>query len=184
MAKLYNIKGKKAFPTEAASNIWYIKEIQDKYGEANTGDLLYYSDCLYSLDPEENPFADLDEDVKHETIIRACFPELELFIDFEDPVIIQFLDLVKDLYETSSYRVHKGFKNVLDKLAISLQYAYVDLTKADGNSGELKKAAEVYDEIKNRYKVSYREMMEELEVEHNRGGRKSSAYQGVSKKLK
>jgi hypothetical protein len=57
------------------------------------------------------------------------------------------------------------------------------LTKAEGNSAEFKKAAEVYDEIKLRYNKSYSEMMEELDVEHNRGGRQSSAYQGINKKL-
>ncbi len=183
MAKIFDIKGRTAIPTELSSQIWYLQDIIDEYGVETSGKIFYFFHCMYDLNPETNPFADKPEPEKKEAIIRATCPELFLTLDLDSPLIENAMELVKELYETPNYRIYKAFKKLLDKLSFAIDHVHVSLSKEDGNSGEIKKATEMYDDIKMKYSSSYKELQEEMEIKKRRGGAPNSRSSGKSKDL-
>lgn len=180
-AKLYDLKEDGVLiPTEHCHAIWYLKNIIDEYGEQNAAKIFYYFHCMWSLDPDDNPFANVQEDQKKEIITRNVIPPN---IDIDDPLIEEGLELTGVVYDTANVRMHRGFKRVMDKLSYELNFVHISLNKEDGNSGEIKKASDLYKQLKIDCKESYKEMMEELGTTEARGGRTRNKYSGKSEEL-
>ncbi len=122
---LFDIDNKGAAKiTKPIKEIWYLKAILDKYGEEKALKLFQIFDKCYNLNPNENPFANLTEDTKFETVLRSTYPELEYEIDMEDDLIQQALDLVGELYETNKYRAYKAIKIAYEKIIKQLQATF------------------------------------------------------------
>lgn len=166
-------KNGKARITKHVKDIWYLNEIVDRYGEANALKLFRIFDFVYNLNPEENPFANIAEENKYETVLRSTYPELETIIDLEDDIIEQALDLVGELYETPKYKAYKAIKVMYEKLIKEMEYTEVSLRKEDGNMGEIKKALESFKELNKEQHESFKELEEEMNKMNRRGGRET-----------
>ena len=163
----------KAKITSHVKDIWYLSAIVDKYGEENALKLFKIFDFVHNLNPVENPFANLPGENKYETILRSTYPELDLVVDLEDDLIQQALDLVEELYSTNKYRAYKALKTAYDKLTKELEFTDLSIRKEDGNTGELKKAIEIFESLNKKLSESYKELEEELGVAQYKGGVKS-----------
>ena len=185
MAKIFDINIKKATctPTEIASNIWYLQEIISLYGQVKAGKIFYYFHCMYHLDSETNPFADLPKDKRSETIIRACFPEVDIEIDFDLPVMLAALDLVKELYETRPYRLYEAINSTMDKLTDAITFTPITLTKSEGNIGEMNKALISYDTMKIKAAEAKKAYIEDNETIEYKGGRTDTGFSKSNKIL-
>lgn len=159
--------------TNHVKDIYYLSAILEKYGEDNALKIFKIFDFVHNLNPNENPFANLPEENKYETVLRSTYPELDLLIDLEDELIVSALDLVGELYETPKYRAYKALKVAYDKLIKELEYTHMSLRKDDGNVAEVKKALEVFENLNKKLSESYSELEEEIGVIKNRGGVKS-----------
>lgn len=176
MIKLFDVnKSKDIIPTEHCYTIKYLKDIIDTYGETNAGKIFAYFHYMHSMNPDENPFYNLPDNEKKEVIVRNVIPPK---IDVEDELIEEGLSLVKKLYETANYRLYKSCVKLKDKLAETLSYAYVSLSKEDGNTKELKSAIDLEAALNERTKVAFKEMMDEMGVTESWGGRKRNKYAG------
>lgn len=164
-------KSGKARITKHVKDIWYLSAIVDKYGEDNALKLFRVFDFVHNLNPEENPFANIAEENKYETVLRSTYPELETLIDLEDDLIEQALDLIGELYETPKYRAYKAIKVMYEKLIKEMEYTDVSLRKEDGNMGEIKKALDSFKELNKEQNESYKELEEEMAITMLRGGR-------------
>jgi len=150
--------------------IWYLKAILDKYGEEKALKLFQIFDKCYNLNPNENPFANLTEDTKFETVLRSTYPELEHEIDMEDDLIQQALDLVGELYETNKYRAYKAIKIAYEKIVKQLQYTHISLSKEDGNMAEINKALAAFEDLNKKQNSAYKELEDEMQVKQVKGG--------------
>lgn len=162
-------KSGKAKITKHVKDIWYLSAIVDKYGEESALKLFRIFDFVHNLNPEENPFANLSEENKYETILRSTYPELEALIDLEDDLIEQALDLVGELYETPKYKAYKAIKVLYEKIVKEMEFTEVSFRKEDGNMGEIKKALDSFADLNKKQNESYKELEEEMEISKARG---------------
>lgn len=166
---LFNFKDGKVSITDHTRTIWYYNNIIEKYGEHIALKLFIVLHYVADLSPD-NPFHDISENEKLETIISGICPEIVLEIDWNDYEIIDAIEYTRKLYETKAYRKYLASKSLWDKLSKKVYTTYVDLTKADGNSGEIQKAFKLFSEIGEQMKKDYEEFVEELGVRKMRGG--------------
>ena len=156
--------------TKHVKDIWYLNHIVETYGELVALKLFKIFDFVYNLNPQENPFANLPEDNKFETVLRSTYPELEMEIDLNDQVIESALDLVGELYETNNYRAYKAIKIAYEKIIKELEYTHISLNKEDGNMAEINKALSAFEDLKKKLSSSYKELEEEMQMKQVRGG--------------
>lgn len=178
VVKLFNIDGDIATPTDLCYHIPYLKDIIDEYGD-NAVRIFRFYHYMWDLNPNTNPYTNLSEEEKIEVVTRNICPD----IDIDAPLIQEGLELVGKLYETELYRVYKGFKKTIDKIATEISFVKVSLYKEDGNSGEIDRAVKLYDNLKTRLKEAYQELMDEMNVTTARGGGKRSYDVGKSEEL-
>lgn len=160
--------------TKHVKNIWYLNYIVETYGEQNALKLFKIFDFVYNLNPKENPFANLIEENKFETVLRSTYPELETSMDLEDDVIIQALDLVGELYDTPKYRAYRILKITHEKILKQLEFASIHLTKDEGNMAEITKALNMSEELSKKMNDAYKEYEDEIEILRHKGGREST----------
>lgn len=157
--------------TKHVKDIWYLQAIVDKYGETNALKIFKVFDNVHNLNYQINPFANLEDDKKFETVLRSTYPELELTVDLEDDLIMQALDLVEDLYSTEAYRGYQVIKTTYNKLNNKIKFSNLSIDKDTGNMGELQKALSLLPELKKQMKTAYSELEEEMDVIKFRGGK-------------
>ena len=162
-------KSGKAKITKHVKDIWYLSAIVEKYGESNALKLFRIFDFVHNLNPEENPFANIAEENKYETVLRSTYPELETLIDLEDDLIEQALDLVGELYETPKYNAYKVIKTTYEKLRKELQFVDISLRKEDSNISEIIKAMNEFENLNKKQNESYKELEEEMNLSRARG---------------
>jgi len=178
MINLFDIEGDVIKPGKDCFSIDVYRKIMDKYKE-DSGKIFAFYHHMCDLNPDTNSFALLPEDQKIEVVSRAVFSD----IDLEDDLILEGLDIAERLYETPNYRVYKGFKKLMDKLAIELSYTYVSLNGDDGNISEIQKANKTYQELKIALKDSFKEFQEEVGTDEVKGKGVSSYDAGKSEEL-
>jgi hypothetical protein len=157
-------KSGKAKITKHVKDIWYLNEIVELYGEVNALKLFKVFDMVHNLNPQENPFANIPEETKYETVLRSTYPELELNIDLDSDLIEQALDLVGELYDTPKYRAYKAMKIMFEKIVKSIEYTDPSLNKESANIAEIKKAVEMFEDLNKKQNEAYKELEEEMDV--------------------
>lgn len=161
MDSLFKFVNGKATITEIARSIWYYSNLIDKYSEEEAVKLFTVFQYMADMNPATNAFVNIGESEKLETIIRSVCPELDISIDWDDIEITEAIELTRKMFETASYRKYLASKTMLDKITYELQYTHIDLSKEAGNSGEIKKAYELFSMVKEETKKLYEEFLEE-----------------------
>lgn len=160
MDSLYNFINGKATISDHSRNIWYLSNLIDKYGDDDALKLFTVFQYVVDLRPT-NPFANVAEHEKLETVIRSVCPELSISIDWDDIEITECVELTRKLFETSSYRNYLASKILADKINYKIEHTYVDLTKEGGNSGEIKKGYDLFTSVTEQTKKIYQEFLDE-----------------------
>lgn len=162
--RLFDIVNGVVTPTEHCYTIAAYKNVIDEFGE-NSGKIFAFCHYMCSLNEKTNPFALLPEAEKEEVITRQICPE----IDTGHLVVREAWELTRQVYETTSYRLYKGFKMNQDKLGMLLQTTEWTTGK-EGNILQLVAAAKAYPALREAYKQAYREYQEEQGNNQARGG--------------
>lgn len=163
---LFDIQDEVVVPTAHCYTIAAYKNVIDEFGE-HSGKIFAFCHYMYSLNEKTNPFALLLEEEKEEVITRQICPEL----DTDSPVVREAMELTKKNYETSTQRLFKGFKMMLDSMGIYLQNTPVTGGQ-DGNINQVVAAAKAYPALREAYKQAYREYQDEQGNTEARGGAK------------
>lgn len=129
---------------------------------------LFYM-CCY--DPDSNPFFNIKESDREEMIMK----QLEPGFTTEDPGVAEALDLCKELYTTPTLRAFLGIKIALDNIADFMSTTKITAGK-DGNAAEMRAFAEKYDKIRQSYKGTEKDLIEEQQSRIRGGG--GLAYDG------
>ena len=171
--QLFQIKNGRATITDHCRTNAYYNQIIKKYGESDAVKIFTVFQYASDLNPETNPYANVSETEKLEIIIRACAADLPLFIDWDDELLQEGLQLSQKLFETGAYRAYLAIKSLRDKLTDSIHQAQVTLTKDEGNVGELNKALLMYETINESTRKAFSEFEAENGTVQRKGGRKA-----------
>ena len=154
--KLFDMDKGVLVPSEHCYNLNTLKDIIEAYPDDHMAifSYLFYMTCP---DPDVNPFVNLKEFEKEDTIME------QLKVDTwssEDEQIIDALAFCTKLYETPTLRAYTGIKHMLDKLA-----TYMDETEIthgrDGNLTALANVAAKFDAIRGSFKGAMEDLQKE-----------------------
>lgn len=171
--KLFDIRNGKAHITEHCYTITYLKEIIEKYGETVACKIFTVFQYMADLNPETNPYANIAEDEKLETVVRSVCPDLSVDIDWEDEILQEGIELTRKQFETGTYRAYLAIKTLRDRLTKTIETAQTSVSRDDGNMGELTKALSIFEVMNESARKAFSEFEAENGTVQRKGGRKA-----------
>ena len=162
--KLFDIKDGVVVPTEHCYTIKELKVIMDERPDDYMKIYLYlfYMCCP---DKEENPFFNTDALVKEDMIYNSINAEFSL----EDEIVLEALDFCEKLYTTVTVRAYVGFKTMLDKVSAYMKVTAISHGR-DGNLTAMINAGKNFHALKESFKAVEKDVEEEMQTSHARGG--------------
>jgi len=157
---LFNFVNNRATISDHVRNIWYYNNIIEKYGEEDACKIFTVFQYMADLRPT-NVYHNIAEQEKLETILRTVCPELSISIDWDDIEMTEAIELTRKLFETPKYRNYLASKTLADKINYQIHTTYVDVSKESGNSGEIKKAYDLFTMVTEQTKKIYQEFLDE-----------------------
>jgi hypothetical protein len=155
MIRLFDIQNQTVVPTEHCYTLKFLKDIMDTYPEEylNIYAYLFYMTCP---NPDLNPFFDVPEMDKEELVLR------EVAADFstDDDLIVAAMKRCEKLYQTPTYRAYMGMKSMVDRLATYMETTDIEHGR-DGNITALINAAAKFDQIRQSFKATYKDLQDE-----------------------
>lgn len=155
MIRLFDVENGKVIPTEHCYIIKFLKDIIDNYPNnyIKIYSYLFYMSCP---NPELNPFFDIEETDKEDIILE----QIECDFSPEDDIIRKALKMCYKLYETPTSRAYAGIKSMLDRLAKYMETTEIEHGR-DGNITALVNVAAKFDDIRQSFKGTLRDLEEE-----------------------
>jgi hypothetical protein len=146
---------------------WTIKPLRDiiEFYPDDYDRVIQFLHCMVSLNPLDNPFADVAEEEKEEVILRA----LAVDVDTNNDIIKDGLECVYICYSTPLFRSYESLKIMRDKVNFKLKNTEIDFEK-DGNSinvTNMIKSLSVFNKEMKEAKKAYLEEQGEI---RGRGG--------------
>lgn len=166
MIKLFDIQDNVVVPTE---HTYMLADLAIIRSEFHTCYLQAYAYIFYMTcpNPEFNPFFEVREEEKEEMILNqlgdVCF-------SLEDEHILRAIEFCKKLYETPTYRAYKGIKSMLDRMADYMETTEITDGR-DGNINSMVSAAKNFQAIRESFKGTFKDLMEE-QSQSARGGQR------------
>lgn len=168
MVRIFDVQNGKVIPTEHCYTLKFLKTIMDEHPEdyMKIFSYIFYMTCP---NPDQNPFFHFREEDKEEII----YQEVDGNFDLEDPLLIHALTMSKKMYETETSRAYAGIKIALDNIASYMSKTTITDGR-DGNISQIANMAKNFDAIRQSYKGTFRDLIEEQQSSV-RGGQ-SLAY--------
>lgn len=156
LIKLFDVKDGTLIPSEHCSSLVSLKAIKDAFPDKYLTVYLYifYMTCWY---PEDNPFFNMPEHEKEETIVK----QLKIDFSLDDPSITAAIDFCNKLYDTPAKRAYQGAKAMMEKLAVYFTSTALS-TGRDGNFDSSIRAMEKYDALCKSFKGIEKDYHEEI----------------------
>jgi len=155
MVKLFDIANGVVVPSEHCYTLKDLKAIMENFPD-NYVDVYSYIFYMTCPNPELNPFFDVVEHEREELVMRQLNPTFTA----EDAVIIRAIKLCQKLYETPTLRSYMGIKKMLDRLAAYMETAPIESGR-DGNINSLVNTAAKFEDIRQSFKGTYKDLLEE-----------------------
>jgi hypothetical protein len=155
MVRLFDVQNGKVIPSEHCYTLEFLKNIMDEYGgEAiKIYTYLFYSTCP---NPDLNPFFDVPEKDKEAMILKEVGADFSL----DDEMILHAKKRCEQMYQTPTFRAYMGMKSMLDRLAKYMEVTDIEHGR-DGNITAVINAAAKFDQIRQSFKSTYRDLQEE-----------------------
>lgn len=168
MVRLFDVQNGKVIATEHCYTLKFLKTIIDEHPEDYMKILsfVFYMSCP---NPDLNPFFHFREEDKEEII----YEEVDGDFDLEDPLVIHAIAMAKKMYETETSRAYAGIKQALDNIATYMSKTSITDGR-DGNISQIANMAKNFDAIRQSYKGTFKDLIEEQQSSV-RGGQ-SLAY--------
>lgn len=170
VVRLFDIQNGVVVPTEHCYTIKDLKYIMDIYPDDYIKRYIYlfYMTCP---DSDNNPFFFLEDEVKESQIAH----QIQMDFSSEDDGMQEALTLCRKLYETPTSRAYEGIKSALDRIAKYMQTTAITDGK-DGNIGQIRAIAKDFDDIRQSYKGTYKDLQDEQKTKAR--GNTGLAYDG------
>lgn len=150
--RLFDIQNGIVIPTEHCYTIKPLKDIMDNYPDEYLKIYLYLF-YMNSMNPDKNPFVNTNTDDK-ESMIMKC---IEAKFNTDDEIIMRGNETVKLLFETPTSRAYNGIKGMLDRVTNYMATTPV----SDDNLTAIMNAGAKYDSLRQSFKGTYKDLMEE-----------------------
>jgi hypothetical protein len=164
VGKLIEIDNDKAIVKPVCWTIKPLRDVIDFFPEEYDR-VIHFLHCMISLNPVDNPFADIATEEKEEKILRY----LDLDIDTNNDIIKDGLECVYSVYSTPLYRSYETLQVLRDQINFKLKSIQLDF-EANGNSSNVTtmiKSLSVYNKELREAKKAYLEEQGEI---RGRGG--------------
>jgi hypothetical protein len=155
MIRLFDVQNGKVIASEHCYTLEFLKNIMDEYGDeaVKVYTYLFYMTCP---NPDLNPFFDVPEKDKETMILKETGADFSL----DDEMIVYAKKMCEKLYQTPTYRAYMGMKSMLDRLAKYMEVTDIEHGR-DGNITAIINAAAKFDQIRQSFKATYRDLQEE-----------------------
>jgi hypothetical protein len=155
MVRLFDVQNGKVIPSEHCYTLEFLKNIMDEYGDEaiKIYTYLFYSTCP---NPDLNPFFDVPEKDKEAMILKEVGADFSL----DDDMILHAKKRCEQMYQTPTFRAYMGMKSMLDRLAKYMEVTDIEHGR-DGNITAVINAAAKFDQIRQSFKSTYRDLQEE-----------------------
>ena len=163
--RLFKLENGNVVPTEHCYMISWLNNIIEKFPENHVKIFAYIFYMTYR--GPDNPYFNAIEEEREERIMRDLKPEFNT----EDETIQVALDECTKIYETPIMRAHEGIKTMLDNMSVYM--ATTEITDGrDGNVGTMLRAAKEFKHIREGFKGSLEDLVDEEVQIKARGGAK------------
>jgi hypothetical protein len=155
MVRLFDISGGAVIPTEHCYTNRTLRLIMENYPDEY---IKIYTYCFYMTcpNPDLNIYFHFKDSDKEEVILE----EIEAKFSTEDILIIDAVEFCRKVYETETSRAYNGIKKALDNIAVYM--ANTSITDGrDGNISQISTVAKNFDAIRQSFKGTYKDLMEE-----------------------
>jgi len=150
--KLFDIQNGVVIPSEHCYILKSLKDIIDNYPEEYMKIFMYLF-YMHCMNPEINTMMHLHEDEKEAIMMK----EISGTFNTDDALIMIANTSVAKMYATPTSRAYKGIKGMLDRLASFMETTAL----SDDNINSLVNAAAKYEAIRQSYKGTYKDLLEE-----------------------
>lgn len=168
MVRLFDVLNGQVVPSEHCYTLTFLSTILDSYPKEEALKIFAYLFYMSCPNPDLNPYFDTPEQDKEELILK----DLDADFSTEDGMIIYALERCKQLYETPTYRAYIGMKSMLDRLAMYMEKTPIEHGR-DGNITAIVNAAAKFEQIRQSFKGTLRDLEEE-QSSQVRGGQSLS----------
>lgn len=168
MIRLFDVQNGKVIPSEHCYTLSFLNTIMESYEKEEATKILTYLFYMSCPNPDMNPYFDTPEQDKEELILK----DIDADFSVEDPMIIHALSRCRQLYETPTYRAYIGMKSMLDRLATYMEKTPIEHGR-DGNITAIVNAASKFEQIRQSFKGTLRDLEEE-QSSQVRGGQNLS----------
>ena len=161
---LFEVKGKEIQPTRHCYALKFLKVIIDKYPE-DCMDMLKYIFYMTCPDPVNNPYFNINPIIRETKVIR----DNNMTFSTELDEIIVALDKCEELYKTPTIKAQEAIRGLVENM---MEWMADQEWKSgrDGNVTEFIRIAKGFDELKEKYLNTTRELHEEQKVHGKKGG--------------
>lgn len=163
MVRLFDIQNGQVVPSE---HCYTLKTLSDIIVEYPLDYLKVYAYVFYMTcpNPDLNPFFDVPESDKEELILA----EVDAEFSTDDDAIVDAIKFCEKLYQTPTYRAYMGMKSMVERLGKYMETTEIEHGR-DGNITALINAAAKFDQIRQSFKATYRDLQDEQQSQV-RGG--------------
>ena len=163
MVRLFDIQNGQVVPSE---HCYTLKSLNDIIVEYPLEYIKVFAYVFYMTcpNPDLNPFFDVPETDKEELILA----EVDADFSTDDELISNAIKFCEKLYQTPTYRAYMGMKSMVERLAKYMETTEIEHGR-DGNITALINAAAKFDQIRQSFKATYRDLQDEQQSQV-RGG--------------
>lgn len=163
MVRLFDIQNGKVVPSE---HCYTLKTLSDIIVEYPLDYMKVYAYVFYMTcpNPDLNPFFDVPESDKEELILA----EIDAEFSTDDDAVVDAIKFCEKLYQTPTYRAYMGMKSMVERLGKYMETTEIEHGR-DGNITALINAAAKFDQIRQSFKATYRDLQDEQQSQV-RGG--------------
>ena len=163
MVRLFDIQSGQVVPSE---HCYTLKSLNDIIVEHPLEYMKIFAYIFYMTcpNPDLNPFFDVAETDKEELILA----EVDADFSTDDELISNAIKFCEKLYQTPTYRAYMGMKSMVERLAKYMETTEIEHGR-DGNITALINAAAKFDQIRQSFKATYRDLQDEQQSQV-RGG--------------
>ena len=163
MVRLFDIQNGQVVPSE---HCYTLKTLSNIIVEYPLDYMKVYAYVFYMTcpNPDLNPFFDVPESDKEELILA----EIDAEFSTDDDAIVDAIKFCEKLYQTPTYRAYMGMKSMVERLGKYMETTEIEHGR-DGNITALINAAAKFDQIRQSFKATYRDLQDEQQSQV-RGG--------------
>lgn len=150
--KFIDIQNGRPIPAPLCYTVPAFKSVVDYYGE-DAGAVFAVLQYTFSLSPENNPYAYVDESIREELIHR----EIADGINLATSVFEQAKNKASELAETTELKVFRAYKNLMEKMTKAIDEIVPNLNSvsAGGNMSQIKEAVKSHKDLQTAYRDSF-----------------------------